>query len=278
MAWTIGIVSIGQEPAFFSGRYFREVATAAGEEAVARGARVTIIPLSHEHGQRAEAARAAFAAQKADALLIVAPSESLLDAVDTMFQTTPGILLAPPRLETPLSYIASDNFGATRALVDHLANGGRKRILLLLPHPMTGDYWERRRGYEAGVAARGLPRLVGALPHPITAEVVDRSVLVAAPDALIAPSDNDALALLARLRRRGVNLPGQIALAGFDDEEFAAETAPSLTTVAQPVAEMARRATRHLIERLAGRGPARHQEILPNQLIVRDSTAPAVRE
>jgi DNA-binding LacI/PurR family transcriptional regulator len=182
MAWTIGIVCIGQEPSFFSARYFREVAAAAG---------------------------------------------------------------------------------------------GRRRILLLLPYPMTGDYWERRRGYEASVAALGLPRLVGSLPRPITPAMFERGVLLAAPDALIAPSDQDALALLGRLRRHDIRVPEQIALAGFDDEEFAAELTPPLTTVAQPVAEMARRATAYLAERLAGCGPARYQEILPNRLVLRESTAPA---
>jgi Periplasmic binding protein-like domain len=66
------------------------------------------------------------------------------------------------------------------------------------------------------------------------------------------PPDNDALALLSRLQRRSLRVPDDIALVGFDDEDFAAETFPSLTTVSQPLAEMARRAVVYLLDRLAG--------------------------
>jgi DNA-binding LacI/PurR family transcriptional regulator len=95
---------------------------------------------------------------------------------------------------------------------------------------------------------------------------------VGAPDALIAPSDHDALALLSRLQRRGVRIPDDIALVGFDDDEFAAETFPTLTSVSQPLEEMARRATQYLLDRLAGAERGLYQDVLPNRLIVRESS------
>ncbi|HWQ15122.1 MAG TPA: substrate-binding domain-containing protein [Roseiflexaceae bacterium] len=271
MAATIGIVSIGQEPAFFAARYFREILTAAGQSAVERGNQVKIISLSHEQCASPGAARALLASQGIGALLVVAPSEALLAALGEIFSATPGIIISPPRLDIPLSYVASDNFGATRQLVEHLAVHGRRRILLLRPDILTGDYWERTRGYEAGATAYDLPRLVDALPHPITPELVERLLATHTPDALIAPGDDDALPLLGVLKRLGRRVPEDIALVGFDDEEFAAETNPPLTTVAQPIAEMARRATLYLSDRLAGVERHVYHTVLSNRLVVRES-------
>ena len=88
---------------------------------------------------------------------------------------------------------------------------------------------------------------------------------------MIAPSDNDALSLLSRLQRRGLRIPNDLALVGFDDEDFAADTFPALTTVSQPLGEMAHRATQYLLDRLAGVERGVYHEVLPNRLVVRES-------
>jgi DNA-binding LacI/PurR family transcriptional regulator len=271
MASTIGIVSIGQEPGFFGARYFREILTASSQAAVERGNQMKIIPLSHDQAGSPGAVQALLAAQGISALLVVAPSEAPLAALGVVFAATPGIIISPPRLDIPLSYVASDNFGATRQLVDHLAKHGRRRILLLRPPILTGDYWERTRGYEAGADANDLPRLIDALPHPITPALVDRLLDAHTPDALIAPGDDDALPLLGVLKRLRRRVPQDVALVGFDDEEFAAETSPPLTTVAQPIGEMARRATMYLSDRVAGVDRHIYHAVLSNRLVVRES-------
>ncbi|MEN9937635.1 MAG: hypothetical protein RLZZ387_4214 [Chloroflexota bacterium] len=271
MPSTIGIVSIGQKPAFFAGRYFREILSSASRTAVERGCQVKIIPLSHEQAVNPLAAGALLTAQSIDALLVVAPSTTLLDALDVIFGTMPGIIISPPRLDVELSYVASDNFGATRQIVDHLADHGRRRIMLLRPDVLTGDYWERTRGYETAAAALELPRLVAVLPHPITPALVAELLAAHSPDALLAPSDGDAIALVRELRTLGHCVPEDIALVGFDDEEFAAESNPPLTTVAQPIGEMARRATLYLVDRLSGVSRRVYHAVLSNRLIVRTS-------
>jgi LacI family repressor for deo operon, udp, cdd, tsx, nupC, and nupG len=66
-------------------------------------------------------------------------------------------------------------------------------------------------------------------------------------------------------------VPADIALVGFDDEDFAADTYPALTTVSQPLSQMARNATNYLLDRLAGEDRGIYQEVLPNRLVVRES-------
>jgi DNA-binding LacI/PurR family transcriptional regulator len=272
MAPTIGIITIGQEQSFFSGRYFREILTVASQEMVGHTCYVQIVSLTHEQASTLESARAILAAQGIDAALLLAPSEASLEAFRELFHPLPSILISAPHLDVPFSYVNSDNYGALRAIVTHLAGLGRRRIRLLQPYgQLTGDYWERARGYANAIAAFDLEPLIGGIPHPISEAVIDEHVLTGAPDALIAPSDNDALSLLSRLQRRGIRIPDDLALVGFDDEDFAADTFPALTTVSQPLDEMARRATQYLLDRLAGVERGVYHEVLPNRLIVRES-------
>jgi LacI family transcriptional regulator len=272
-ASTIGIVSIGQEPAFFAGRYYREILTVASQEVVSHGCYIRPVSLAHGQVERPDEARALLRTYDVDAALLVAPNEVVLGALPAIAEELPVIMISAPHLDTPYSYVNSDNYGALRQIVQHLFDLGRRRVKLLQPHGvLTGDYWERARGYADAVAELGLAELAGSIPHPIDDAVVDGQVLAGAPDALIAPSDNDALALLSRLQRRRLRVPEDIALVGFDDEDFAAETFPALTTVNQPLAEMARRATTYLLGCLAGAERAVYQDVLPNRLVVRESS------
>jgi LacI family transcriptional regulator len=271
-AATIGVISIGQDPIFFTGRYFREILTVASQLSAGHSCYLRIVTLSHEQAGSPESARAILDSHGIDAALLVAPSEGCLTTLRELLQTLPSIIVSAPYLDIPFSYVNSDNYGAMRQVVAHLAGLGRRRIRLLQPDELTGDYWERARGYADMIGELGFERSIGNMPHPISEAVIDEQVLVGAPDALIAPSDNDALALLSRLQRRGLRIPHDLALVGFDDEEFAAETLPSLTTVGQPLGEMARRATQYLLDRLDGLERGLYQDVLPNRLIVRESS------
>jgi DNA-binding LacI/PurR family transcriptional regulator len=271
MASTIGMVCLEQDPSFFAERYFREILTAASQALAGHDCYVRIVAIPPALAASPDQIRALLAAQGVSAALAVAPDQSFLVTLEALFGDMPGIIISAPRLDILLNYVNSDQYGATRAIVAHLAGLGRRRIRILRPDEASGDFLERERGYADAVDELGLERLIGLIAYPITDTVVAEQVLVGAPDALIAPDDTDALALLSRLQRRGLRVPGDLALVGFDDEDFAAETLPALTTVSQPLAAMAQRAVAYLLERLSGvdRGPVR--EVLPNRLIVRES-------
>ena len=271
MTSTIGMVCQEQDPSFFGERYFREILTVASQMLAGHDCYVRIISIPPVLVVSPDQIYALLAGQGIKAVLVVAPELSFLSALEALFRNMPGIVVSTPRLDISLSYVNSDNYGALRAIVAHLAGLGRRRIRLILPDETSGDFLERERGYIDAVDALGLERLVSSISYPITDAIVADQLLASAPDALIAPDDNDALALLSRLQRRGLRVPDDIALVGFDDEDFAAETFPALTTVSQPLAEMARRAIAYLLDRLAGVDPGLVQEVLPNRLVVRES-------
>jgi DNA-binding LacI/PurR family transcriptional regulator len=271
MTSTIGIICAEEDPGFFAERYFREILTVASQTIAGHDCYIRIISLTLAQAASPAATHALLMAQGVHAALGIAPNQPFLALLEALFRDIPGIVISAPRLDTSLSYVNSDNYGALRQIVEHLAGLGRRRIRLLQPADPSGDFLERARGYADVVAALGLEPLVGAIDYPINDAVIDQQVLAYAPDALIAPDDSDALGLLSRLQRRGLRVPDDIALVGFDDEDFAADTFPALTTVSQPLADMSRHAVGYLLDRLAGVEREVYQEVLPNRLIVRES-------
>jgi DNA-binding LacI/PurR family transcriptional regulator len=271
MATLLGIISVEQEQSFFAERYFREIITVASQTIAGNDCYLRIMPPLPGLADPATI-HAQLISQGIEATLVIAPDEALLGQLIQTFRTMPSVIISAPRLDLPWSYVNSDNYGALREVVTHLANRGRKRIRLLQPQQASGDFPERARGYHDAISALGLTPAVSELDYPIDDAVVDQQVLIDAPDALIAADDQDALALLSRLQRRGLRVPEDLALVGFDDEDFSAETFPSLTTVSQPLGEMARRAALYLLARLAGVERDIYQQVLPTRLIVRESS------
>ncbi|HEU5103090.1 MAG TPA: substrate-binding domain-containing protein [Roseiflexaceae bacterium] len=267
----LGILSVEQYHSFFAERYFREILTVASQTISGHDCYIRIMPPLPAQADSAAAYRQ-LAAQGLDAALVIAPDEAFLGLLEQTLALLPSVIISSPRLDIPWSYANSDNYGALREIVAHLAGLGRQKIRLLQPTQPTGDYLERARGYLDAISALGLDPSIGEIDYPIDATVIERQALVGAPDALIAPDDHDALALLSGLQRRGLRVPEDIALVGFDDEDFTAETFPTLTTVSQPLAEMSRHAVQYLLDRLAGVERGVYQDILPNRLIVRESS------
>ncbi|MBX6356854.1 MAG: LacI family DNA-binding transcriptional regulator [Micromonosporaceae bacterium] len=144
-----------------------------------------------------------------------------------------------------------DNGGATSAMIQHLYASGRRRIAMV-----TGPAWmpctqRPIDAYQAAMVAAGLP--VRLVPGDFTAaggraamlDVLDRWPDT---DAVFATSDAMALGAIAVLRSRGIEVPGDIAVAGFDDIPFASYGVPALTTATHPVERIAAAAATAVLE------------------------------
>lgn len=165
--------------------------------------------------------------------------------------------------------VTARNQEASAAAVRHLLDGGRRRIALVGADRSTrsGNFHKRLRGYLAAHAEAGVPvdDALMVVPHADqSAEgvaAVDELVERGGPfDALFCLSDRMAIGALYALRRHGFDVPGDVAVMGFDDTEEARYTSPPLTSVAQGREETARTAVDLLVaridERLTGRPPA----------------------
>ncbi|TWJ21637.1 LacI family DNA-binding transcriptional regulator [Micromonospora endolithica] len=163
----------------------------------------------------------------------------VLDAVPTALRgRVVSIGIGSPQVPS----VDVDNAGGTEAVVGHLYATGRRRIAMV-----TGPHWMPCSGrsvtaYRRMMREAGLPaRTVSGDFTARRGRVAAREVLTRWPDvdAVVGISDATALGVIDRLRGDGVQVPGDVAVTGFDDIPLAAMTTPALTTATHPVAEIA---------------------------------------
>ena len=98
------------------------------------------------------------------------------------------------------------------------------------------------------------------------------------PTAVFAASDSIAVGVIRTARKRGLDVPGDLSVVGFDDTYNAMWVEPPLTTVQQPLRQMGRVAARTVLDLAAGKVPDSHHVQLATTLVVRESTAPPRRK
>ena len=158
-------------------------------------------------------------------------------------------------------HVAIDNVAASRAATEHVLDLGRTRVALIGDQPDSptgsGVARLRRQGYEAALAARGIPLEPWLMQTTTTFTRADgaaaTSVLLdsgAAPDGLFCFNDSLALGAMRALAERGVRVPDDIAVIGVDDIVDGRWSTPTLSTVAPDKLEIAACAVRMLIDRM----------------------------
>jgi DNA-binding LacI/PurR family transcriptional regulator len=182
-----------------------------------------------------------------------------------------------------------DDEGAARATAEHLVALGHRRIGIALPHDAPGTTGpeaeqaarhhvttSRLAGWRAGLESAGIdwssvpvaggPGKMREAGQVAAARLLDRADR---PTAIVALSDVVALGVLEAARERGISVPGELSVTGFDDVPEAALAVPPLTTIRQPHNRKGSEAVRLLLD------PASGSVVLPTELVVRASTAPA---
>ena len=171
--------------------------------------------------------------------------------------------------------ISAENPDSARRLTEHLLDHGRSRLLFVGAVDMAPDVRERYAGFVAAHRDRGL-----APAEPVPAEFREHEGAALADlllsgelsaDAVFCGNDELALALMARLVDGGVDVPGDVAVVGWDDVMTARYVRPGLTTVRQPVRELGALAADRLYDLVNGATPRPHRQVLPTELVLRTS-------
>jgi DNA-binding LacI/PurR family transcriptional regulator len=172
--------------------------------------------------------------------------------------------------------VGSDNVAGGRLATEHLIERGCRRILFLGDAALP-EAARRREGHLAALQAHGMaadPELELAVPfatdiaRPMIEAHLERGVRF---DAIFACSDLLAMTAIGLLRARGLGVPDDVAVCGFDDVELARHLHPSLTTVHQSIDQAGIAMVESLTRMFAGEKTPPRQ--LPTQLVVRESTA-----
>ena len=180
--------------------------------------------------------------------------------------------------EVPCDAVVTDNERGAREATTHLLESGHRRIgLLVIDSELTSDLG-RLRGFRAAHADAGVAvdeRLVVRIPpHAADAEGRIGALLdERAPSAIFAANNLLAEQAWNVLRRRGVTVPHELSLVGFDDVPWMTMVEPAITVVAQPTVEIGRRAALLLLRRADDPTLPPALVCLEPTLIVRASTA-----
>ncbi|HEY0716598.1 MAG TPA: LacI family DNA-binding transcriptional regulator [Streptosporangiaceae bacterium] len=257
---------------------FAEILAGAAEALYEHDLRVILGPTRHSRAREMSLLER-LADGAADGAIIVLPEESSQE-----FEALAGrgfpVVIVDPRTETTEAVpvvSAAHSSGATQA-TRHLLELGHRRIAVIGGPPGWIATEERMRGYQAALAGASVlpdPGLVQYSDFRIEGgrEAADRLLsLPHPPTAIFAFNDSMAAGVLQAASARGLRVPADVSVVGFDDTVEAAITAPALTTVRQPLAELGRTAVSLLLRLMENRRLEPLRIELATRLVIRDST------
>ena len=218
---------------------------------------------------------------RVDGVILTAPlcdERRLLDALQE--RDTPSARIAAAAPDGLACTVRAGDRDAARAVAEHLLELGHQRIAFIKGDPRHGASNERFAGFRQALAARDVP-----LDATLVAEglfdfdsgrraALGLLSLPHRPTAIFASNDDMAAGAIAAAHALGLAVPTAVSVAGFDDSPIASRTWPPLTTVRQPVFEMAAAVTDDLIASLRGQCDEPRHRVFDCPLVLRDSTAP----
>ncbi len=194
----------------------------------------------------------------------------------------PLVVIDPLNLpRARVTSVGSTNFAGGMAATEHLLALGHRRVAYLGGPATAACNQARLHGYRAAMETGEAPVLPGYVRtghfhyHDGMAGGAALLGLPEAPTAIFAGCDDIALGVLEAARARGLRVPEDLSIVGFDDTQIARMASPPLTTVRQPLREMGAVAVRTALRLAAGEQVESHHVELATELVVRGSTAPA---
>lgn len=259
--------------------FFASAIEAISRHANARGYNV-VLGAARGRADEAIALRAVLETRHCDGIVVLGDMRDQPRLVGDLERArTPVVVLWQGPLAATVPTIGVDNARGIEAALDHLLGLGHERIAFVSGRPL-GDIQERAASFRARMQRAGLRVPRGYLQQvPNTAPGGERALrglleLSSPPSAIVCSTDVLAMGVLRACATRGVRVPEDLSVVGFDDLPFSAHLVPALTTVRMPIGEMAERAVRVVVESIASGTREAPHEMLAPRLVVRESTGP----
>lgn len=267
-------VVIPHEDYFFSSEYFSELIFSI--EKVAREGQYNVIFNTYDPAGRVDYA-ALYKQRKVDGLMIVAPSVSDRGLEGLEAEGIPLVLINGRNDGAPLSYVDVDNLKGGALAAEYLLDLGHRRIGVVTGGSLVINARHRLQGYVSALEARGIavrPEWIyegnwsedsgyAGLRH-----LVD---LKERPSAVFCCNDLMAIGGIRAAIDRGIAVPEEISVVGFDDIRLASFVIPRLTTIHQPLDRVGQSAARIMLELLTERPPHPRRVVLQPELVIRAS-------
>lgn len=265
---TVGLVVADIRNPFFTG-----LSRAVEDSAYQAGMRV-ILCNTDEDPQR-EALYLRLMQEERVSGLIFAPTRASMSTLDQSSFEFPVVLVDRAATGVPFDAVVLDNRAAAAQLVNHLVARGYRRIGGLFGKTsITGA--ERRDGYVGAMQRHGLEsayRLVVPTAEAAYAEAAAWFAEATRPQALVVSNSLLLVGVLKAARAAGLCMPADLALAGFDNDNWTELVEPGITVIEQPVDDIGRSAMGLLFERLQEPQRPLRRVVLSGRCIVRGSTA-----
>jgi LacI family transcriptional regulator len=215
-------------------------------------------------------------------IILAAPLSNMPKIVRAIEATgTPLVRISPGSKKVRQFAVATNDREISAEMTRYLASLGHTRIAFIKGHDSHKAVGNRYMGYLDGLEHSGIKfveRLVASGDNSFeSGEQAGASLLrlKRRPTAIFAANDDMAAGVIRAADLLGIDIPGEVSVAGCDDIALARQLCPTLTTIRQPLAKMAARAASLLIEGDSGEPESRVAEVVPATLKIRESTGPA---
>jgi LacI family transcriptional regulator len=263
--------------------YFGPMLSGASEALYERDMRIVLAPTFHEHDREVSLVERLMRGTTDGAILML-PEESEAELRTLQDQGFPFVVV-DPREPPPdgMACVAAMHAAGAKLATEHLLELGHRRIGAIAGQPGWYATEERLLGFRAALAAAGIlvdPDLIVYSDWRTPWGIRAADQLLSLPDpptAIFGFNDNVAIGALHAAHKRGLSVPDDLSVVGFDDTAHAAIVIPQLTSVRQPLAEMGRMGVSLLMRLIEGRRLDAMRVELSTKLVVRESTAPLRR-
>ncbi|TFW15681.1 LacI family DNA-binding transcriptional regulator [Duganella callida] len=219
-----------------------------------------------------------------DGIILPPPLCDMRNLIDLIAAAgTPVITVACGQPDARVGGVSIDDYQAAYAMTSHLIALGHQRIGFVIGHPNQTASARRLAGFKAAIAEKhgqAAPELIvqGLFTYRSGLDAAEALLgLEQRPTAIFASNDDMAAAVVAIAHRLGLDVPGDLTVAGFDDTALATTIWPELTTVRQPIADMAEEAVQFLVRLIRAQRNGMPEEpehrVMEHTLIRRQSDA-----
>ena len=268
--------AVGVVMAMGANRYFTDIVCAVERACRELGQMVFLVDSGDDPAAELEAVRELHQ-RRVDGFLLAPAVDPERRTLRYLVEHRLPCVVVDRTVEDDVDQVAITNEASMRALVEHVIGRGHARIGMVSGQPGFPTTLERVDGYRAALAAHGIDvdeRLI--VSDTVSVDAAARAAggllrLASPPSAIVAGNNLSMIGTMRAVRAAGLSVPDELALAGFDDFEWAESFEPQLTVMAQPCAAIGREAAALLARRIAEPDAPVVRRLLEPSLIVRSS-------
>ncbi len=247
-----------------------------------QGYELIVHPCNHQDVNLAHEVSELIRDKRIDGVMLTPPISDNIPLMQALKRlSVPFVRVAPTENKSLSPYVETNDREATYDMTCHLIALGHRRIGFICGHPDHRAVTLRFDGYKAALIENNITIVADIIAQGYNSfesgELCARNLLqkVPRPTAIFAANDDMAAGVMMVAHQMGIKIPAELSVAGFDDTSVAHQIWPALTTIRQPIQQMAKKATDLLLKQLKGKEVQLPASMLSSSIILRESTGSA---